>query len=161
MESGGGSAALGSSPAGVSLSHCAPYAARMATPVTVDEYIAGFPPDVRERLERVRTEIVASVQSADGGQPEEKMRYGIAAVMLGGRYALHFAGWKKHIGLYPVPRLSEPLESEIAPYRAEKDTVSFPHAKEIPYGLIGRVTTEIVRLRATSPNASAGSGRRE
>lgn len=126
----------------------------MATPVTVDEYIAGFPPDVRERLERVRTEIVASVQSADGGQPEEKMRYGIAAVMLGGRYALHFAGWKKHIGLYPVPRLSEPLESEIAPYRAEKDTVSFPHAKAMPYDLIGRVASEIVRLRVTDHQAA-------
>lgn len=76
------------------------------------------------------------------------MRYGIAAVMLGGRYALHFAGWRKHIGLYPVPRLSEPLESEIAPFRAEKDTVSFPHSSEIPYDLIGRVAAEIVCLRS-------------
>ncbi|PFG17095.1 uncharacterized protein YdhG (YjbR/CyaY superfamily) [Propionicimonas paludicola] len=125
----------------------------MVTPVTVDEYIAGFPPEVRDRLERVRAEIVAGVRGADGGQPEEKMRYGIAAVILGGRHALHFAGWKRHIGLYPVPRLSEPLESEIAPYRAEKDTVSFPHSSEIPYDLIGRVAAEIVRLRATDRDA--------
>ena len=125
----------------------------MATPVSVDDYIAGFPPEVRERLERVRAEIVASVQTADGARPDEKVRYGIEAVMLGGRYALHFAGWNKHIGLYPVPRLPEPLESEIEPYRAEKDTVSFPHAKEIPYDLIGRVTTQIVRLRATGPDS--------
>lgn len=122
----------------------------MATPATVDEYVAGFPPDVRERLQRIRSEIVSHLPRPDGEPPEEKMRYGIAAVMLGGRYALHFAGWKKHIGLYPVPRLSEPLESEIAPYRAEKDTVAFPHAHDVPYDLIGRVASEIARLRGTA-----------
>ena len=153
----------------------------MAAPATVDEYIAGFPPDVAERLQRIREIIVAEVvrapasrgsgaepqkvrapasrgsgaepQSGGSGaepqhaQPEEKMRYGIAAVMLGGRYALHFAGWKKHIGLYPVPTLDEPLESEIAPYRAEKDSVRFPHSKPIPYELIRSVTRAIVARR--------------
>jgi uncharacterized protein YdhG (YjbR/CyaY superfamily) len=67
--------------------------------------------------------------------------------MLGGRYALHFAGWKKHIGLYPVPTLDEPLESEIAPYRAEKDSVVFLHSAPVPYELIGRVTEAIVARR--------------
>lgn len=120
----------------------------MATPSTVDEYIAGFPPDVQERLRRVRAAIVAEVPGADGGPPEEKIRYQIAAVMLGGRYALHFAGWKKHLGLYPVPTLPEPLESEIAPYRAEKDSLVFPYAQETPYALIGRVAAAIVEMRA-------------
>jgi uncharacterized protein YdhG (YjbR/CyaY superfamily) len=119
----------------------------MAAPATVDEYIAGFPPEVSARLSRIRTEIVDAVASASGSRPDEKMRYGIAAVMLDGRYALHFAGWKKHIGLYPVPRLPDPLESEIAPYRAEKDSVVFPHAKDIPYDLIGRVAREVADER--------------
>lgn len=119
----------------------------MAAPATVDEYIAGFPPEVAERLTRVRTEIVDAVTAASGTRPDEKVRYDIAAVMLGGRYALHFAGWKKHIGLYPVPTLPEPLEAEIAPYRAEKDSVVFPHAKDVPYELIGRVAREIADER--------------
>ena len=117
----------------------------MAAAATVDEYIAGFPPEVAARLRRIREVILAEVPS-----PEEKMRYGIAAVMLGGRYALHYAGWKKHIGLYPVPTLDEPLEGMIAPYRAEKDSVVFPHAKPIPYGLIGEVTAAIVASRAAA-----------
>jgi uncharacterized protein YdhG (YjbR/CyaY superfamily) len=117
----------------------------MAPAATVDEYIAGFPLEVAERLQGIREVIVAEVP-----HPQEKVRYGIAAVMLGGRYALHFAGWKKHIGLYPVPRLDEPLESEIAPYRAEKDSVVFPHSKPVPYELIGRVTRAIVARRAVS-----------
>ena len=132
---------------------------------TVDEYIAGFPPEVADRLQRIRGVILAEVHTPSGaepqkappatGQPEEKVRYGIAAVMLGGRYALHYAGWNKHIGLYPVPTLAEPLESEIAPYRAEKDSVVFPHSAPIPYALVGEVTRAVVARRASAQSAGA------
>jgi len=125
----------------------------MAAPSTIDEYIAGFPPEVAERLQRIREVIVAAVASESGAEPEQKMRYGIGAVMLGGRYALHFAGWKKHIGLYPVPTLDEPLESEIAPYRAEKDSVVLAYAKTVPYELIGRVAEAIVARRRAQPDS--------
>ena len=109
---------------------------------TVDDYIASFPDDVQEILQRVREAIHDGVPGAD-----EKIRYGIAAVMLGGRYAIHFAGWKRHVGLYPIPRLEGTLEQEIAPYRTEKDSVTFPYAKPIPYDLIERVAAEIGRIR--------------
>ena len=115
----------------------------MTAAATVDEYIAGFPPDVAERLRRIRAVIVEAVADVGGTAPEEKVRYGMAAVLLGGRYALHFAGWKKHIGLYPVPVLPEPLEAEIALYRAKKDSVVLLHAKDVPYELIARVAREI------------------
>ena len=111
----------------------------------VDAYIAGFPPEVADRLQRIREIIRAEVPA-----PEEKVRYGIAAVMLGGRYALHFAGWKKHIGLYPVPPFDEPLESEVAPYRSAKDSLTLPHDREIPYDLIRRLTRAIVADRAAA-----------
>lgn len=115
----------------------------MATgPQTVDEYLATFPDEVRDVLERVRAAIRAAVP--DG---EEKMRYGIAAVVLGGRYAIHFAGWKHHVGLYPVPRFDGELEARIAPFRAKTDSVNFPYAKPVPYDLITRVSAEIVRQR--------------
>jgi len=122
----------------------------MATPTTVDEYIAGFPPEVAERLQRIREILVMAVAAAGGGEPEQKIRYGIAAVMLGGRYAIHFAGWKKHIGLYPVPTLDDPLEGEIASYRSEKDSVIFLHSNPMPYELIGRVTDAIVTQRSAA-----------
>ena len=122
----------------------------MAGPATVDEYISSFPPDVAERMQRIREVIVGVVASGSGAAPEEKIRYGIAAVMLGGRYALHYAGWKKHIGLYPVPALEEPLEGEIAPYRSEKDSVVLPHSQAVPYELIRRVTEAIVAQRQAS-----------
>ncbi|MFP2904987.1 iron chaperone [Pyxidicoccus sp. 3LFB2] len=110
---------------------------------TVDEYIASFPEDVQVILKKVRKAIRGNVP---GG--EEKIRYGMPAVMLGGRYAVHFAGWKHHVGLYPIPKADEALEQELAPYRAAKDAVNFPYSQPIPYELIARVTKFVVKLRA-------------
>jgi len=117
--------------------------ASQPTPSDIDEYIEGFPPDVADRLARIRETILAEVP-----EPTEKIRYGMPAVMLGGRYAMHYAGWKKHIGLYPVPTLPEPLEAEIAPYRSEKDSVVFPHNRPVPYDLVGRIAAAIAERRA-------------
>ena len=103
-------------------------------------------PAVAERLQRIREIVVARV-SETTPEPEQKIRYNIAAVMLGGRYALHFAGWKKHIGIYPVPMLSDAIEAQLSPYRAEKDSLVFPHSAPIPYALIDTVAAEIVALR--------------
>ncbi|ROS27921.1 iron chaperone [Cellulomonas sp. PhB150] len=112
-------------------------------PDTVDEYIAGFEPDVQEILQNVRLAIHRGVPGAD-----EKIRYGMAAVMLGGRYAIHIGGWKKHVGLYPVPRFEGALEEAIAPYRSEKDSVTFRYADEVPYDLIQRVAEAIAAQRS-------------
>ncbi|MEV7693016.1 DUF1801 domain-containing protein [Microbacterium sp. NPDC089189] len=117
---------------------------------SVDAYIAGFPPEVAARMTQVREAILAEVPGA-----EEKMRYGIAAVMLGGRYALHYAGWKQHIGLYPVPVLPQPLESEVAPLRSGADTVVLRHAVPLPVDLISRIARAIVAQRAAADGAAA------
>ena len=122
-----------------------------AAPDTVDDYVASFPPEVREVLERVRAAIHAGVP--DG---EEKVRYGMGAVMLGGRYAIHFAGWKHHVGLYPVPAFDGPLEADVAPYRSKKDTVNFLFADPVPYDLITRMSQEIVRMRRAAAATDEG-----
>lgn len=120
-----------------------PYACPVATPESIDAYIASFDDRiVAERLQRIREEITAQVPD-----PEEKIRYGMPAIMFDGRYALHFAGWKKHIGLYPVPPLDPELEAEVAPFRAEKDSVVFSHRAPIPYELVGRIAAAVVTRR--------------
>ena len=105
---------------------------------TVDYYIASFPEDTRAILQLVRQSLHRAVPGAD-----EKIRYAMPAIMLGTRYAIHFAAWKRHVGLYPVPRFDDELEAEIAPYRAAKDSVNFPYAKPVPYDLIERIATAI------------------
>jgi uncharacterized protein YdhG (YjbR/CyaY superfamily) len=114
----------------------------VSTPETVDAYLSDLPAEVAERLSKVRAIITDRL---DGGV--ELIRYGMPAVMLGPRHGIHFAAWKKHIGLYPVPVLDEPLESAVAPYRSSKDTVRFRHDRELPYELVGRICDAVVELR--------------
>lgn len=114
----------------------------MSTPGqdAVDAYIAEFPPDVRERLTLLRRVIL---EHLPGGQ--ETIRYGMPAVMVGERYGLHFAGWKRHVALYPVPSFEDPLELRVSPYRSGKDTVRFRHTQDLPYDLVGEVCDQLVR----------------
>lgn len=109
-------------------------------PDAVDAYVARFPPDVQERLTRLRHVIL---EHLPGG--EETIRYDMPAVMVGARYGLHFAGWKKHVALYPVPAFDGSLESRLAPYRTGKDTVRFLHTQDLPYDLVGEVCDRLAR----------------
>jgi uncharacterized protein YdhG (YjbR/CyaY superfamily) len=105
-----------------------------SAPTTVDAYVQGFPDGPRQVLEQVAAALRRAVP---GG--EEKIRYGMPAIMFSGRYGIHFAGWKKHVGLYPVGELDPDLEAEVAPHRAKKDTVQLFYKDPVPYDLIERV----------------------
>ena len=110
---------------------------------TTDDYIATFPDEVRPIL----TEVAEALRRALPGA-EERMRYGMPAFMLGDRYALHFAGWKKHVGLYPVPTGDAKFEEAISPYRRAKDTVRFPISRPVPLELVSEITELCLKRRA-------------
>ncbi len=103
-------------------------------PKDIDEYIAGFPIDVQERLEKIRMTIRKAVPDA-----EETISYQIPTFTLKGKYLIYFAAFKKHIGLYPAPRGIEKFKKELSVYEGGKGTVRFPLDKPIPFGLIGRI----------------------
>ena len=111
----------------------------------VDHYIAGFPAEVQAILTEVRAAIHRGVPDAT-----EKIRYGMPAIMLGGRYAIHFAGWKKHVGIYPVAILEPLLESEVTLYRKAKDSVNFPYSQPVPFDLIERVAAALNAKHASA-----------
>lgn len=118
----------------------------MATkPKSVDDYIAGFPADVQEILRRLRLTIAEAVPGST-----ETIRYAMPAAMLDGKYLIHYAAWKKHIGLYPVPIFDGPLEQELAPLRATKDTIHLRYAEPIPYDLVARLAQALAKLRAAA-----------
>jgi uncharacterized protein YdhG (YjbR/CyaY superfamily) len=94
---------------------------------TVDEYIASYPEDVQVILAKVRKAIRKVLPAAD-----EKIKYGMPALMLDSRNAVYFAAWKRHIGLYPIYRSDDPIEEELAPYRDANDTLKFPLNQPIP-----------------------------
>lgn len=107
---------------------------------TVDEYIDGFPTDVQAVLQSFRAAIHRAVP--DSG---EKISYKMPTVTADGKALLYFAGWKRHVGMYPVPRFDDALEAEVEPYRAAKDTVRFPLRSAVPIELVERIVTEIAR----------------
>ncbi|MWB97204.1 iron chaperone [Agromyces seonyuensis] len=122
-----------------------------AKPSNVDEYIAGFPPEVAGRLIAVRD----AIHDVLPGSPE-KLRYGMPAIEVRGRYWMHFAGWKHHIGLYPVPRAEGALEEEIAPWRSKTDTVELPYSKPLPLELVRDIAGLILSLHS-SPSTHPAS----
>lgn len=103
----------------------------------IDEYIAGFPKEIREILEKVRRTIREAAPEA-----EEAIKYQIPTFVLKGNL-VHFAAFKNHIGLYPAPRGIEAFKEELSAYQGAKGSVQFPLDQPIPYDLIDR----IVRFR--------------
>ena len=101
---------------------------------SIDEYIAACPPDSQDYLRQIRKLIRSLVPDA-----KEKISYQIACFELNGMNLIHFAGWKKHVSLYPVPPGSEAFESQIKPYVSDKGTVKFPLDEPLPIKLIERV----------------------
>lgn len=109
-----------------------------AEPKDVEDYIAAFPQEIQEILQKIRMTIREAAPEA-----EETIKYQMPTFVLGSNLA-HFAAFKNHIGFYPAPRGIEELEDEVAAYRGAKSSLRFPLDKPIPYDLIGR----IVKLRA-------------
>ncbi len=89
----------------------------------------------------------------------ETIRYQMPTITLHGKYLVYFAAWKRHIGLYPIPRLGEALEAEITPYRAAKDTVRFPLKKPLPFELIERLVAALVARAAPAGTHPPGPAR--
>ena len=101
---------------------------------SIDEYIAACPEETHERLQAIRAEIKKVAPDA-----KEKISYQIACFELNGRNLIHFAGWKKHVSLYPIPAGSEAFESEISKYADGKGTLKFPLDEPMPIKLIRRI----------------------
>ena len=106
-------------------------------PKNIDEYIAGFPHEIQEILEKIRMTIREAAPDA-----EEAIKYQMPTFTLKGNL-VHFAAFKKHIGFYPTPTGTEEFRKELSVYEGAKGSVRFPLDKPIPFDLI----SEIVKFR--------------
>jgi len=102
--------------------------------ITIDEYIAEFPPDVQAVLEELRALIHSLAPDA-----VETISYAIPTFDLGGKHLVHFAGYEKHVGLYPAPSGMEAFKEDLKPYKTGKGSVQFPLDQPLPTGLIRRI----------------------
>ena len=114
-------------------------------PTSIDEYIAGFGPEVRSVLQRIRDVIRAAAPEAT-----ETISYGIPAFKLN-RVLVYFAAFKKHIGFYPPIFGDKVLEKAASVYAGEKGNLRFPIDEPIPYNLIKK----LVKLRVKQDRLKA------
>jgi uncharacterized protein YdhG (YjbR/CyaY superfamily) len=101
---------------------------------SIDEYIAACPEESQAYMQQIRKLIHSLAPDA-----KEKISYQIACFELHGKNLIHFAGWKKHVSLYPVPAGSEAFERQIEPYMDGKGTLKFQLDEPLPVKLIERV----------------------
>ena len=101
---------------------------------SIDEYIAACPIESQAYLREIRKLIHNLVPDA-----KERISYQMAAFERNGRNLIHFAGWKKHVSLYPVPAGSEAFERQIAKYAGGKGTLKFPLDEPLPIKLIEKI----------------------
>ena len=102
-------------------------------PKSIDEYISGFPEDIRKIIEEVRVTIRKAAPGA-----EEAIRYDIPTFILNGNL-VHFAAFKNHIGFYATPSGNEAFAKELSAYKGGKGSVQFPLDQPMPLDLIRRI----------------------
>jgi uncharacterized protein YdhG (YjbR/CyaY superfamily) len=77
----------------------------------------------------------------------ESISYGMPTVSMG-KARIHFAGWKRHVALYAIPTMHGQLEGDLARYRGDKGTLTFPLAEPVPYDVIERAVAATLEQRS-------------
>lgn len=106
-------------------------------PNSIDEYIAAQPEDLRPRLQKIRETIRAAAPGAT-----EKISWRMPTFRQG-ENLIHFAAFKKHIGLYPGGEATYEFAERLAGYKTSKGAIQLPLDKPVDYELIA----DIVRWR--------------
>ena len=117
-------------------------------PADINEYIASFPESTQEVLEAVRETIRKAAPKA-----VEAISYAIPAFNLNNTYLVYFAGYKKHISIYPAPTAEASFKKDFSPYKISKGTVQFPLDKPIPHSLITKIVKFLIKKNAARVKA--------
>lgn len=116
---------------------------KMPTAASVDEYIKRFPAKVQVSLKKIRSTIKKTAPKA-----EEVISYGIPGYKYYGMLVF-FAGWEKHISIYPAPRGHAAFNKELAAYKGGKGTIQIPLDQPLPLDLVTRITQFRMRENET------------
>jgi uncharacterized protein YdhG (YjbR/CyaY superfamily) len=100
----------------------------------IDQYIAAFPRDVQQILKKIRATIKKAAPDA-----EEAISYQMPTFKLKGNL-IHFAAFKSHIGIYPMPSATEKFKKQLSRYQGGKGSIRLPLDEPIPYELIDKIT---------------------
>ena len=106
---------------------------------SIDAYIADQPEQLRLLLQQIRETIrVAAPEAA------EKISWSMPTFWQG-ENLIHFAAFKKHIGLYPGSEATTAFAERLIDYKTSKGAIQLPIGRPIDFALI----TDIVKWRLT------------
>lgn len=100
---------------------------------TVNEYFAAVPAAAKKNLQDLRKIIGQTAPEA-----EEVISYNIPAFRWKG-ILVWYAGYKKHIGLYPASSAVKFFKNELKSYKTSKGAIQFPVGKTIPASLVKKI----------------------
>lgn len=112
-----------------------------STPQNIDEYIAGFPENIQELMKQLRKTINEAAPEA-----KEKISWGMATFTLNGNL-VHFAGHKKHIGLYPGVEAIEVFKEKLSSFKTSKGAIQLPIDKPMPLQLVAEIVSFNVKQK--------------
>lgn len=111
-------------------------------PKTIDDYISMQSEELWPLLNQVRNTIREALPYA-----EERISWSMPTYWYK-QNIIHFAAFKKHIGLYPGDKAVEHFSQRLTEYKTSKGAVQFPYSKPLPLELI----TEIAKWCYDSGN---------
>lgn len=104
----------------------------------IDEYLANFSGETREKLDTIR-----KITKEVAPEATEKISYGIPTLEFHGNL-LHFAGYDSHIGFYPGSVPIKEFEKDLTGYKTSKGTIQFPLGQPLPEEVIVKITKSCV-----------------
>lgn len=107
----------------------------MSKPNNVDEYIAGFPVNVQEKLQQIRQTILKAAPHS-----QEIIGYSMPTYRQNSNL-VYFAGWTNHVGFYPGASALIRFKDDLLEYSGAKGSVQFPYDKPIPLDIVHAIVT--------------------
>ena len=102
-------------------------------PTTIADYIDSAPEAAIPKLMELHECIRAAAPGA-----EESLKWGMPAFSYQ-KILVTFAGFKNHIGLYPMPSAIEAFAESLSKYKTAKGSIQFPLDQPLPLPLIRKI----------------------
>ena len=107
-----------------------------AKPANLAAYLAPFPPATRARLQQVHDIVQAVAPDA-----VDVISYAMPAFELEGRIMIYFAGFARHVGLYPGAAAIAHFTSSLTGYHFAKGSLQLPLDAPLPVELVQEIAT--------------------
>jgi uncharacterized protein YdhG (YjbR/CyaY superfamily) len=113
----------------------------------IENYIKSFPEDTQMLLNALYSEIKKMIPESG-----EKISYGIPTFTMHGTYIVYFAGFKKHVSMYPATEELPSSLKKLLDYKTGKGTFQFSLDKPLPMTLIKKfVALRLKKVQEKQP----------